>query len=113
MGSTSEAELFGRLHGVCPPVLQRLPLGRPVPALLEAIDEESGIDARLILTALVVDGNTGIPSEGFFRLAERRNLLDPSDTPPPGQAGRRELSPAQRRFWEDQKRGVFAILQAP
>ena len=82
-----------------------------VPALLEGIDEESGMDARFLLTALVVDGYTAIPSEGFFRLAERRNLLAPGDTPPPGQAGRRSLSPAQRKFWEDQVAGVFAILR--
>ena len=85
---------------------------RKVSALLNWIDQDSGIDARFMLTALVIDGHTDIPSEGFFRLAERKHLLSASDSPPAGQAGRRELSPAQRRFWDEQKNGVFEILSS-
>ena len=82
-----------------------------VSRLLEDIDEESGLDAQFILTALVVDARTGEPSEGFLRLASKRHLLAEKDTPPIGQAGQK-LTPEQRRFWEDQKAGVFKLLNA-
>jgi len=77
--------------------------------LLEDIHDESGIDERFMLTAIVIDGKNEVPSQGFFRLASRRHLLPEINVPKAGQE-EGKLTLAQWEFWEDQKTGVLDIL---
>ena len=80
---------------------------RQIPQLLGYISERSFEGVGLFLTALVIeDVPDGHPEQGFFRLAANRGALPDSDAPPTGEVW--TLTPAQRRFWEDQVAAVFA-----
>lgn len=81
--------------------------GRQVPQLLRYIGELSFDEYGLILTALVVtDGRDRHPSEGFFRLAARLELISDSEAPDTGVEWT-GMSTLQRAFWKDQVESLY------
>jgi hypothetical protein len=83
---------------------------RQIPSLLEYISGRSYEGLGLFITALVVDELSGVPNEGFFRLAAARGALPERDAPPVGEPWN-GITPAQRAFWESQADALFEKFQ--
>jgi hypothetical protein len=83
---------------------------RQIPLLLRHVGEKSFDDSGLILTALVVtDEAMPSPSEGFFRLASRLELLPVSESPEKGIKWM-GMTTAQRDFWLQHKAGLYELF---
>lgn len=80
--------------------------------LLKCINDDSGLDARYLLTCLLLTGKKPRkPMRGFFTAAAERGLFPESEVPKPEDEDR-ALTPAQKEFWEDQKRAVWDQLHS-
>jgi hypothetical protein len=80
---------------------------RQIPLLLRHVGEKSFDDTGLILTALVVtDDFVPSPSEGFFRLASRLEMLPESESPETGVKWM-GMTTAQRTFWLQHKADLY------
>jgi hypothetical protein len=79
---------------------------RQEPLLLEYISDRTYEDLGLFITAMVIDPETGHPSEGFFRLAAARGALPEQEAPEMGVTWK-QMTPKQKVFWEDQARKIF------
>jgi hypothetical protein len=82
---------------------------RQVPLLLEYISDRTYEDLGLFITAMVIDPETGSPSEGFFRLAADRGALAGQDAPEMGVRWE-GMTAKQKDFWQDQASKIFERL---
>lgn len=81
---------------------------RQVPQLLRHIGEQSFDSSGLLLTALVVNEDRHpSPSEGFFRLAARLELIAKEDSPETGVEWF-GMTEAQERFWLEEKARLYS-----
>jgi hypothetical protein len=80
---------------------------RQIPLLLRHVGERSFDDSGLIVTALVVtEEKVPSPSEGFFRLASRLELIPESESPETGVKWL-GMSAAQKSFWLQHKTSLY------
>lgn len=80
---------------------------RQIPQLLRHVGENSFDDCGLVITALVVtEDREPSPSEGFFRLAARLELIPESESPAKGVKWLGMTKP-QREFWREHKTSLY------
>jgi hypothetical protein len=80
---------------------------RQIPLLLRHVGEKSFDDSGLVVTALVVtEATEPSPSEGFFRLASRLELIPEDESPETGVKWL-GMTAAQRTFWLRHKESLY------
>jgi len=65
--------------------------------LLDEINQHAHKQGEPLLSALVVNSNTGIPGEGFFKLAADLGRLESN-----------ALSPRKREFWKKEVQAIYS-----